>query len=329
MSPAPLVHAISAELTATGWVGIVRKDSSDKAISEPLTLVWAPDGKTVHRTRLPFSMEGDAILVSANLAARRFVYMDENLPKLRLHVWGKPASDATIEGLFPELGGAAVSATQALVVTGRARNGSVDMSNGTRVARYRAGTWSFVKLPKPAEKRWARCFWDAAARPGTDDMVLLQICSAPRREFAYALFRLAPDADRFTRIPFDNSVFNPVHESRGDFTIETDGTIDLSNQNTGMKGSLTLARLVHGHPPWKVVTIHMPTRLMSSVGVWGKHMIFTDGGRDVRESSDSGRTFKKIKPFAHHSGFLGRCNAFGCSFDAEHGGMFLRTWGNP
>ncbi|HEY4118652.1 MAG TPA: hypothetical protein VGM56_12390 [Byssovorax sp.] len=331
--PERVASAVIGALTADGWVALVRKDDADASIKEPLALVTS----TGERTWLPFSSAGDlsgrvARYYAGNLVARRFLYADGVLPKVRLHVWGKGDSDATVEGTFPLLGGAVVAETQALAVPGKMdKRGWVEQPNGPRAARYRAGAWTYVDLPPPAEPGWSSCFWGAAARPKTDEITLLQICAAQGREFAYALFRLAPDGDALTRVPFDNAVFTDPRAARGEFEIEDDGTFDLSSDVSGRDdGEMTLARLRPGKDAWQIVHVRMPTRLMSTVGVHGDHLLFTDGA-EVHESTDGGASFHVAPWPTEAPGMLGGCNAFGCAFgeirSAERGShLTFRRW---
>ena len=248
-----------------------------------------------------------------------------------MHVWGKGDSDATVEGTFPLMGAAVVAQTQALVVLGKMdRRGWVEQANGSRAARYRAGAWGYVDLPQAPEPGWSSCFWGAAARPKTDEITLLQICAAPDRPMAYALFRLAADGDALTRVPFDNAPFD-ARAARGAFEIEDDGTMDVSVGLGGREtGALTLARLRPGKDAWQIVRVEMPTRLLSSIGVWGDRMLFTDGA-EMRESTDAGASFHTAPMPSPLPGMLGGCNASGCSFDemrsAERGSwMSFRRW---
>ena len=111
----------------------------------------------------------------------------------------------TAQGLFT---GGAVGQTQTLITTGKIRLTMRWNADGTRAARYRGGTWCFLGLPPP-DKNWGGCHADVAARPKTDEFILLRICSAPDRALAYALYRFTSDADAFVHIPFDNKVVRP------------------------------------------------------------------------------------------------------------------------
>ncbi|MDC3954359.1 hypothetical protein [Polyangium jinanense] len=334
-APDELHNAFQAELTATGFRGIVLKDASDAAKIQPPSFVAVESGSKPERIELPFSLAGDMKggphFMASNLSARRFLYAEGTLPKIRVRVWSNGEVGPPVEGQVPLFGGAAISTTQALVFFGKMdRRGFVDRPNAPRAALHRNGSWTMIDLPPPAEKDWHDCFWDAAARRNSEELVVLQICSAPRREMAYALYRLKGEA--FSRIPFDNEVFNPVRAARGEFAVEEDGTIDLGSQVSGREeGEMTLARLRGGREPWKVVKVRMPTRLLSSVGASGDRLLFTDGGDDVRGSADGGDTFQKLAAFAPGPGSLGQCNRFGCSFvtsDAPGGGsrVFFRRW---
>jgi len=328
-SPVELANAHSAELTGDGWVGLTRKAGGDLATIQPLVLVWSKAGGAVERLELPFSGAaaaggGTPYLVEANLRERRFVYATGTQPKIRLQVWDKQDVGDAVEGSFALHGGSAVSKTQALVALGKMDpNGFVDRPTGPRAARFRNGAWAFVDLPKSPEKDWTDCFYDAAARPQSDEMIVLQICTAPGRELAYAVYRLAADSDQPVRIPFDNSVFEPG-AARGEFSVEDDGTIDLGVTVTGREGAVTLARLRGGGRKWHVVRLNMPARLLSSVGVYRDRLLFTDGGSDVRESSDGGKTFRKIEPFGVEPGMVGRCNGWGCTFKSRDRVVFRR-----
>lgn len=309
---------------------MVRKAGGDLGIVQPLVLV-ASKGGTIERVELPFSGAAAVggttpYLVEANLRERRFVYATGTQPRIRLQLWDKQDVGGSVEDVFPLHGGSAVSKTQALVVTGKMdRSGFVDRPTGPRAARFRNGSWGFVELPKPPEKDWSNCFFDVAARPGSDEMIVLQICAAPGREFAYAVHRLSGEGDELVRIPFDNSVFKPG-AARGDFLVEEDGTIDLGITVTGREdGSMTLARLRGGGEAWQVVHLKMPARLLSSVGVYRDRLLVTDGGSDVRESSDGGKTFRKIEPFGVGPGMVGRCNGWGCTYRSRDRVVF-RTW---
>ncbi|APR81542.1 Hypothetical protein A7982_06891 [Minicystis rosea] len=336
-APDELRNAFHAELTATGWRGVVLQDASDAAKSKPLTLVALEGGSRVERIELPFSLAGNLTgaprFMVENLAARRFLYAEGTLPKIRVHVWSDGASGPPVEGMVPLFGGAAISTTQALVFFGKMdRRGWVEWPNAPRAALHRNGSWTMIDLPPPAEKDWHDCFWSATARANGGEIVALQICAAPRREMAYALYRLAGDAEGFSRIPFDNEVFNPVRAARGTFKVEEDGTIDLGSHVPGREdGEMTLARLRGGREPWKVVKVRMPTRLASSVGLSGERLLFTDGGDDARGSTDGGDTITKLAPLLPEPGALSQCNTFGCSFmarGAPGGGsrVIFRRW---
>jgi hypothetical protein len=323
-SPPELQHVFHARLTPDGWIALVLQRSDDRAIHEPLSLVWSAGG-TIERRELPFVLAEDGsgktpLFFGVDATVRRFLVAVGLQPKIRIHVWDQRDEDAVIEGTFFPYGGHAIAKTQALVVMGRMdKRGFVDHANGHTAYRYKNGAWNAFELPKPAENAWADCFWDVTARPGTDEFVLLQICAAPRREMAYALFRLDVEGDGMTRIPFDNEVFNPVRAGRGRFSIEEDGTIDLGSKIGGMDdGEMTLARLRGGKEPWSIVHMRMPTRLASSDGVFGDHVLLTDGGPRLRESKDGGRTFAPIPRLADDAiGRFDTCNAEGCSFLVE------------
>lgn len=320
--PPELENAVAAQLTPDGWIGLVRQSAKDEAITKPLTLVWSSGDAKVERLEMPFASTSDPTgtvprLVASDLALRRFLVAVGGSPNVKVHVWEAGKRSAEVEGTFPDYGGHAIAKTQAIVITGRMdRRGFVDHANGRQAKRYRNGAWTSFDLPKPAEKDWASCFWDATARPDSDEIVLLQICAAPRREMAYALYRLDADGDGATRIPFDNGVFNPVRAARGSFKIEADGTIDLGSTISGVEeGEMTLARLRGGHDPWSIVHVRMPSRLLSSAGMDGDHVLLTDGEKDLRESSDGGKTFQPERALARGAlGYFRGCNPTGCAF---------------
>jgi hypothetical protein len=301
-SPPELDHAVHAELLPDGFCGIVRVDSSDASLAKPLTLVCHEGSRAVDRVELPFNQHQ---LLAANFPARRFLWLDGGA-----RIWDRGRVSDAITGSFFEYG-AAIGTTQALVLTGKpGKLPFIDRANGDKAARYRDGRWAFVALPKPAEKDWASCFWDAQVKPGSDDFVLLQICAAPRREFAYALFSLAAAADEATRIPFDNQVFDPVRASRGTFQVEEDGTIDLGSQSPGHS---TLARYEPAQGAWRAIELRARTRLASSFTAHGPNVLWTSGwwGKDLQVSSDGGATFVEAEPV---DGAPSHCNAFGCAF---------------
>lgn len=328
--PPELANAVAVEPTADGWIAVVTKDGSDAAKSQPLSLVTAA-GPKIERVELPFSSAGDRRLFAENLAARRFLFIEGALPKLHLRVWDRGTKDASFEGSFPLIGGAAVSRTQALAVTGKMdHRGWVERSNGRTAALFRDGSWRRIDLPGAPEKDWFDCSWDVGAEPASDDFVLLQVCTAPKRPFAYALFELAAGATSLERIPFDNELFRAAGSSPGELEVEEDGTIDVGIDVVGLRGAMEVARLRGGKPPWQVFHVELPTRLLSSAVLSGDHVLVTNGGRDLFESKDGGKTFARLPPMAEGGMFL-HPSSFGTSYQVfGHGSsparVFIRRW---
>ncbi|NUP07435.1 MAG: hypothetical protein HOW73_15400 [Polyangiaceae bacterium] len=307
--------AYQAEATADGFIALVRKDNTDDSVSLPLRMV-EKHGDDATFTEVPFNMSS---LLASNLPAKRFLFEEGEGPKKKVRIWtaaglSEPIEDTVATG--------AVGETQALALVGKIdRFQMVSRADLPRGHRYRDGAWRPIELPPPAEKDFAGCFWNVDARPKTDELVLLQICSAPMREMAYAVFKLGPASDTFERVPFDNALFDAVQAFRGTFNVEEDGTIDIGNNNPG---KMYLARLRPGASTWKVIERELPTRLMSSTGVFGERILMTDAGVKTLESSDEGATFREVPTLM---GMLTQCNQYACTLMSPgRSGAYIYRW---
>ncbi len=294
----PLItDGFDGELTATGFVALVAK-----APDLPLSLVRVEDEQALPTISLPFSFHA---LIASSFTAKRFLFAETTTnQKKKVRIWDQGALSTEVED---QIVNGAVGMSQAVALTGKPdERGFLSFANTDRALRFRNRGWQPIALPKPAEKGFSDCFWSIRERPLSDDFLLKQICGAPRREFAYALFWLKSDSDEFERVPFDNALFDPVRASGGAFDVEADGTINLGANNPG---KLTLARLPFGSSDWKVLVREMPTRLASSSGAYGNHVVFTDAGPGV-VSSDGGQSYR---PSGEIPGIITRCNAWGCT----------------
>ncbi|MFO0549593.1 MAG: hypothetical protein U0271_14465 [Polyangiaceae bacterium] len=336
-SPPELDNTISLALGDSGWSALVLESGADAALTRPAILLGSR-GRDLERITLPFSSAGDlkgsASFRAASLLDQRFLVAEGNLPKVRLRVW-EPRGyvGEAVEGVFGLFGGSAITSRQAIAVEGKMdRNGMVLAANGSRAARHRNGAWSFVGLPPPAEKSWSDCFWDATPMRASGAILLAQICVAPKHPRVYALFKLEADADAFERVPFDNDLFTGVQTARGVFHVEADGTIDLGNLKLGKPdGAYELARLRAGKTTWELVRVEIPTRLATSACAAGDRVVVSDGGVDVRESSDGGRTFHSTEPLEDKVGMIGSCNASLFAFTVQdreprRSHVVLRRW---
>ncbi len=317
-----LDHAYAPRITDGGWGALAFRDDSDHAKSLPLRLVRHRVGEAVERYDLPCRA---AEVIAENPVAGRVAWVEGAIPKQKLRLWDLGMTSEALEGIFKD---GALGESQALILTGRMdRRGWVERANGRTAFRHRGGKWSELELPGPAEAGFAQCFWDVTERRGTDDFVLLQICAAPGREFAYAVFRLEAGGDEPVRIPFDNAVFSQRRMARGSFVVDGDGTINLGNLSLGREtGETALARLRPGANDWAVVRRSAPTRMMSSVGTSGDRVLMDSGPGELLVSRDGGKVFETVPLEASGSDLRG-CSQLGCLFaTAGPARVVLRRW---
>jgi hypothetical protein len=318
---AEFAHAAQVAIRGRQWGALLFRDGSDAAKGEPVRMVRGGLGMSSLTIQAPFTVHQ---VRAANLAEGRVAWVDGALPKQRLSVWDDGRQGPVVEGAF--LGGA-VGSTQAIVFTGSIdQRGTIDRPNGKRAVRLRAGAWQWLSLPGPAEAGWAKCYWDAAARPETDDFTLLQLCRAPGREFAYAVYALAADSDAPRRVAFDNAVFAAQGTARGTFQVSDDGTLCLGSDQLGSSvGSMTLARLLSGASSWSVTKQRLPTRLMSTLGVYGDRLLFTSGDGKLLESANGGETFSQVT--LSEPAVLRGCSQVGCLLRTlREERWWLRAW---
>ena len=61
----------------------------------------------------------------------------------------------------------------------------------------------------------------------------------------------------------------------------------------------------------------------------GRFEVFTDGGLNVRESTDGEKTFHEAAQIGTGPGMLQRCNAYGCPFRGLQSSWVFGTWSQP
>lgn len=322
--PLPLLSsATSMRLDSRGVGALIRAEAKKGEYQRPLSWVRHLEGEEPEKLLIGPQFYG---ITAANTLAGRVVLLEGRIPNQKLTLWEKGESVRGPTGIFK---GGALAQSDAVILTGRMdKQGRVARANGRVAHLYRDKKWRELSLPGPPEKFWAKCFWDARARPESDDLVLLQICRAPGREFAYAFYRLEDSRDELRRLDFDNSLFPDRRMARGHFGIEEDGTINMSSLTLGVKGAVTYVRRRAEGESWKRVWIpHPKTSVMLNVAFFGQRVFLSSGKGKLWESNDDGASFSLVSEKAPEGFLVGGCSAQGCLMDGhEPETVLLRRW---